>query len=382
MEKSKNHKMLNDSNLREAIYINNLRHSGNRKDIVFDNELLINKKIDDEYAICFTKKSSEIIESLPAEEDLKKNFDATFGPLKVSGIEMTADLFYFFEILLRSLNYTLSIGNRINKRLNFFCFKNLIFLNQTSIEISDKEIYKNELLKNLLFFNPCSESYIEKFAYGENKLSYNGQKTDVIKLFENFSENIIADKKAFSSLSTINQTEIKLAYSLIFEILNNIFGEVRQFKNSTESFLYSFFRRDKIHFYERIIDGLKYYIVTSWENETDGVSLFYGREKSENVLNRNVKAFSKLKYKSEYLIDFYIYYFARKPNELLDILEFMRSKNNTNDFNKFLLIIFSHPFVTYSFETKKSYIKSGLIEILPDGFAKNKLTKFKELNSL
>ncbi len=361
--------------LTEAIDINNKRFAGEKADILFKNKRLINKKKGAVYTLCTSPEEIPLIDLLPGNintDDLASN--TYFNAFSESEIE---DLLLFLESLLRSLTYEESNSSYVNKRLNFFCFKNLLFIND--FQSKDLQLkYGNELLKRFLFFNPSSENYISKFSFINKSLKYKRRTVDmqlVLNALENFSI-----RKYNKSQSPVSKTRMHYdeLYKLLSEIITGIFKEDETIKNvnTEEEKLYFLFKENRQLFYEKLKEALNYYTLASWEDKIKAPSLFYSAKKIEDMPPPIFISSSQKRYESEYLVDFFIFYFAGSVRNLKQAVHYLSS--DANELKKFLTIVFSHPFITYNNIIKRAFAQSGLIKILPEGYAKSKLQKYQQ----
>lgn len=361
--------------LTEAIDINNKRFAGEKAEIFFYNKRLVNKKVAAVYTACTSPEEIPLIDLLPGSVDTgqpvsNKDF-STFSEKEIE------DLLLFLESLLRSLSYEESNISHINKRLNFFCFKNLLFINNLKLKGFHLKKYSNELLKSFLFFNPSSEEYIRQFSLVNQTLKYKRNILDLQRLLETLEKISTGNhtkSKSAANKKTIHYTEL---YNLLSEIISGLFkGKAIKNINSEEEKLYLLFKENRQLFYKKLKEALSYYTVASWEDKTKAVSLFYGTKRMEHMPAPKFIAPSYKKYESEYLVDFFIFYFARSVRNLKQAIHYLSS--DADELKKFSVIVFSHPFIIYNNTIKKAFAKSTLAKDLPEGYAKNKLQKYQQ----
>lgn len=360
--------------LEEAIDINNKRFAGEKAAILFKNNKLINKKKGAVYTVCTSPGEIPLIDLLPD----NKNMDELSSDIYLNAFSENEiqDLLLFFESLLRSLTYEESNDSYVNKRLNFFCFKNLLFINKfKSKDLQSK--YGNELLKRFLFFNPSSENYIGKFSFVNKNLKYKRRILDLQLVLKTLEKVSIRKHNKNQSHGKKNHIHHAL-YNLLSEIIAGIFKQGDTIKKtiSEEEKLYSLFKENRQLFYEKLKEALNYYTVASWEDKTEAPSLFYGPKKIEHMPLPEFITPSLKRYESEYLVDFFIFYFARSVKNLTQAIHYLSS--DTDELKKFLAIVFSHPFITYNNAIKRAFSQSTLINILPEGYAKSKLQKYQQ----
>ena len=93
----------------------------------------------------------------------------------------------------------------------------------------------------------------------------------------------------------------------------------------------------------------------------------------ENKVSKSVKT----KYKSECLIDSYLFKYAKTPNEFIAFLSFLKV-HNFQQYIKFSILLFSHPLIIFNWEFKRALCRSKIREVLPqEGYAINLLDKLK-----
>ena len=132
------------------------------------------------------------------------------------------------------------------------------------------------------------------------------------------------------------------------------------------------------------IDILKFslynYSVKSWEDQSQGVSIYYGSKREveieENLINV-ASQITKEKFFSEYYIDSCVILLFRNTAILLKVI-------NKLSFDEILLkqlltILFSHPFFDYN--ARVLFVKNLPDEVvLPEGFWIPKIKRFKMIN--
>ncbi|MFD1602898.1 hypothetical protein ACFSJW_24720 [Flavobacterium artemisiae] len=281
------------------------------------------------------------------------------------------DIFSILEILLRLFKFNKS--SYINDRLKNFCYVNIL-LNNLNNDSSEKNALS---FKNILFFNPSPEEFINNNQLRNGKYLNAKKQIDFSEFFDDIFENILKLKKEKKAYSRIAKDDIELLYQFLKELINTVFES--QPSKLPEDYLRLenvFTNNDNL--YNTLLKSIDYFTLINNKIDNKSASLYYQSDDEFTVIN-SAKRNSKTKFRSEYIIDSYIYKFSNHPKELVDFMIFLKNRD-TQKFIKFSIILLSHPFIVYNLEAKRNIIKSNIDEILPNkGYAYQKLTKYKEI---
>jgi hypothetical protein len=302
---------------------------------------------------------------------LKK--DELFDTLKSKSFnrEIFEDVFYIMEVFLRVFKFNPSFY--INDRLKNFSYVNIILNN---LKGSDTKQIDNHF-KNILFFNPCSEEFIERNQLIQGKYFNNGIFIDFSSCFEEIFEEIFKLKKDKIAYKKIAEKNIKQLYFFLQELMGTFF-KTQPTKIPADYLKFENIFKNKKELYNSILKSIDYFSLINNETNEKIFSLYYQSDQQPEFLNLSKKN-SKRKFKSEYIIDSYIYRFSDQPDEFINFLAFLKM-NDYQKYIKFSIILFSHPFIIYSSEVKKILIESSIDKILPeDGYSVKKLRKYKEI---
>ena len=316
---------------------------------------LLSKKIDFE-DILYSLKTKKLYDLLLVENFTKSTLD---------------DIFYLLEIFLRIFKFHPS--TYINSRLKNLCFIKIILCNNYEKDASKIDF----LFKNLLFFNPSSEDFINRNQLINRNYYNNDIFLDFEDSFEKIFEKIFSLKESKNDYNRIAKNNIELTYKILKEIVKVIF------KSENSSLPSDFLKLEKkleneTILYPSLLKHIDYFSLININENTKIVSLYYQANDSSDIINL-AKKNSKVKFKSEYIIDSYIYKFSNNPEEFSNFLTYLKDKDYKK-YIKFTMILFSHPFIIYNLEVKKLLAGSELIKFVPiDGYAYKKLKKYKEI---
>ena len=252
------------------------------------------------------------------------------------------DVFSLLEVCLRAFYYY--DNHYINDRLQFFSLIQLL-----------KKENTEHAFKYLLFFNPCGETFIDS-----NQLTKQGY----------FMDNIAIDIK---------------------EVFEKLFSAVFELKNKKECYypmaVKTFFEidEDREKLYLSLSKAIDFYKLVSFDNEDNSASHYYMRdymgEEIPTIENKVCRS-AKTKYKSECLIDSYLFKYAKTPDEFIAFLSFLKA-HNFQQYIKFSILLFSHPLIIFNWEFKRALCRSKIREVLPQGgYAMNLLDKLKAILQL
>ncbi|WP_017496432.1 hypothetical protein [Flavobacterium sp. WG21] len=232
-------------------------------------------------------------------------------------------------------------------------------------------------MKRYCFFNPCSEEFVDRNQLRNGIYLNNKKQIDFLGYFENLFESIFKLKSEKRAYRRITKDDIDLLYKILKELIGSVF-EKQLCEFPIEYLKYDNIFKSRERTYETLLKSIDYFSLVHNQSNSKIASLYYQSSEPLEIVNFAARN-SKLKFKSEYIIDSYIYKFSDKPDELKNFLFFLKGCDLQKYF-KFSVIIFSHPFITNNLESKKSLVNSSLIEILPENsYAYRKFVKYKEL---
>lgn len=355
--------------INELINFNILRFSG--KEEILEKEILNisnHKNTDGIYTLSTFSNKNDYAQIL----HLLKNKELLESPLlqEISS-ESLNDIFYILEIFLRIFDFHKSFY--INNRLMNFSFINILSNNNSKRDFKQLSLD----FKNLLFFNPCSEDFITKNQIIDGKYFNDNKLIDFKYYFESIFKNIFQLKKEKKAYTRIAKKDIDSLYSILKEIIEIVF----EAKDTKITKLYNDLEKlfaTKENLYNSLIKSISNFRLINIKENDKVVSLYYNSNESIKIENLTKKNSLK-KFKSEYLIDSYIFKYSENPNEFIDFLTYLKNYNY-NTYIKFSIILFSHPFIMYNQNAKMNLSKSNIDKFIPEnGYAKDKLIKYKEI---
>lgn len=357
--------------IKEALKFSFLRFTGKIESL--DNEKLKISNYDNGYGAfslgIFMKKLDfeEILYLLKS--------DILFNHLKSKNFtnDVFEDIFSMMEILLRIFKFHKS--SYINDRLKHFCFINILLNNSKGISRE-----KNDLnFENILFFNPCSEEFIINNQLKNGEYINKNEYINFSRSFEDIFINIFELKEQKKAYTRVAKADIELLYSILKKLINVIF-EAKSFELPEVYNRLDTIFKSKKHLYNSLLKSIDYFTLLDTKSNDRSASLYYRTDERLEILNL-AKRNSGIKFKSEYVIDSYIFKFYNQPEELIDFMIFLKEED-FQKYIKFTIILLSHPFITHNLESKKSMVESNLSEIVPEyGYAYQKIEKFRSLFS-
>ncbi|WP_281323353.1 hypothetical protein [Flavobacterium aestivum] len=355
--------------INEALNFNILRFSG-KKETLENRKLklsnyengngiyslgVLSKRLDFE-EILYSLKNETLYNNLKSESFTKNVFE---------------DIFYIMEILLRIFKFHEPFY--INDRLKNFCYVNILLNNSKNVSTEDVDLS----FKNLLFFNPCSEEFINRNQLRNGEYLNNERLINFYSCFEDIFEAIFKLKKEKNAYHRIAKGDIELLYAILKELISTVF-EAQPNTLPKEYLKFENILKNEKKLYDSLLKSIDYFTLINNKVDNKTASLYYQSEKPLEIVNL-AKRNSKVKFKSEYIIDSYIFRFSKQPDEFINFLSFLKEQD-AKKYIKFSIILLSHPFIIYNLESKKNLIESNLYKTVPDkGYAYQKLIKYKEL---
>jgi hypothetical protein len=355
--------------IHKALEFNVLRFSG-KKETLEDKQL----KLSNHEQIKGTYSLGVLSKKLDFEEILYLlKIEVLFSTLESENFteDVFEDIFSILEILVRLFNFSKS--SYINDRLKNFSYVNIL-LNNLDNDNSEKNALS---FKNILFFNPSSEEFINNNQLRNGKYLNDKKQIDFSQCFEDIFENILKLKREKSAYSRIAKDDIELLYQFLKELINTVF-ESQPSKLPEDYLRLENVFKNKDNLYSTLLKSVDYFTLINNKINDNLASLYYQSDDKFTVIN-SAKRNSKTKFRSEYIIDSYIFKFSNQSEELANFMIFLKNQD-TQKYIKFSIILLSHPFIIYNLEAKKNLIKSSIDKIVPNkGYAYHKLTKYKEI---
>ena len=278
------------------------------------------------------------------------------------------DVFSLLEVCLRAFYYY--DNHYINDRLQFFSLIQLL-----------KKENTEHAFKYLLFFNPCGETFIDSNQLTKQGYLMDNIAIDIKEVFEKLFSAVFELKNKKECYYPIAKKDIECLYSLLKEMVYTIFGvQTLTLSQAVKTFFEIDEDREKL--YLSLSKAIDFYKLVSFDNEDNSASHYYMRdymgEEIPTIENKVCRS-AKTKYKSECLIDSYFFKYTETPNEFIAFLGFLKA-HNFQQYIKFSILLFSHPFIIFNWEFKRALCHSKIREVLPQGgYAMNLLDKLKAI---
>ena len=175
----------------------------------------------------------------------------------------------------------------------------------------------------------------------------------------------------------IAKKDIECLYSLLKEMVYTIFGaQTLTLSQAVKTFFEIDEDREKL--YLSLSKAIDLYKLVSFDNEDNSASHYYMGEEIPTIENKVCRS-AKTKYKSECLIDSYLFKYAKTPNEFIAFLGFLKT-HNFQQYIKFSILLFLHPLIIFNWEFKRALCHPKIREVLPQGgYAMNLLGKLKTI---
>lgn len=278
------------------------------------------------------------------------------------------DVFSLLEVCLRAFYYY--DNHYINDRLQFFSLIQLLRKENTE-----------HAFKYLLFFNPCGETFIERNQLTKQGYFMDNIAIDIKEVFEKLFSAVFELKNKKECYYPIAKKDIECLYSLLKEMVYTIFGaQTLTLSQAVKTFFEIDEDREKL--YLSLSKAIDLYKLVSFDNEDNSASHYYMRDyMGEEIptIENKVSKSAKTKYKSECLIDSYLFKYAKTPDEFIAFLGFLKA-HNFQQYIKFSILLFSHPLIIFDWEFKRALCHSKIREVLPQGgYAMNLLDKLKTI---
>ena len=207
---------------------------------------------------------------------------------------------------------------------------------------------------------------------------------DIKEVFEKLFSAVFELKNKKECYYQIAKKDIECLYSLLKEMVYTIFGaQTLTLSQAVKTFFEIDEDREKL--YLSLSKAIDFYKLVSFDIEDNSASHYYMRdyigEEIPTIENKVCRS-TKTKYKSECLIDSYLFKYAKTPDEFIAFLGFLKA-HNFQQYIKFSILLFSHPLIIFNWEFKRALCHSKIREVLPQGgYAMNLLDKLKAVLQL